>query len=310
MDSSDEKIEWAYLDGELSTAEAANFDRSLSEEERERLTAEMQVENLLTERLSQRITCPNDVWLRSIAQIAKPQRVRRIRFWRRLAYGVLPLTAAAVLVILFALPWGKPNNSPIPRFLLLPEGDVSALATHTQVSEALSDVRDFLNQRAVQVSFDPSNLLDSKEAPYMLLGACESQFEGESLVELLFSCGEHPAKVVIVRQAGPAADEVGKAIAQGRIRASRPVGNVLIAVVGEHAPADLLSVIADPWVAIQPAESQDKAAPQEPDTPPDTEPPQLETAPETQQQGADIATPPAPPKYFRVTPNDRPVSFT
>jgi len=309
MDISDGKMEWAYLDGELSAAEAADFDRSLSEEERERLASEMQLEALLAERLSDTIVCPNHVWVDATARIKKVQRRPRIRFWRRLTYGLIPLTAAALLLVILVLHRAQPTDSPVPQFLLLPEGDVSALAAHAQVSEAPSDVRDFLNQRAVQVSFDPANLLDSQETPYMLLGACENEFEGETLIELLFSCGEYPAKVVIVRQSGPAAEEVGKAIARGKVRASRPVGNSLIAVVGANAPADLLSFIAEPWIDIPPEESQENSLSEQPNIEPQPE----STPPEPQaqaQQGQDVAAPPAPPKYFRFAPGDNPLSFT
>ena len=67
MDNNQEQVWQAYIDGELSATEMAGFEASLSPEEQERLTSDIQFVRGLSERLSEDAACPCDVWERTKA---------------------------------------------------------------------------------------------------------------------------------------------------------------------------------------------------------------------------------------------------
>ena len=98
----------------------------------------------------------------------------------------------------------------------------------------------------MNIAFDPADSLAAEGAPYRLLSAHGAEYVGEEVVELMFYCGDQPAKMIIVNAGGNAAREIDRAVAKGRIRAARPVGNWMIALVGPQAPDDLLSLIREP----------------------------------------------------------------
>ena len=58
-----EKLWMAYLDGEMTSTEAAAFDASLTPEERARLAGEMRLESGLAAALQGDVVCPDAVWL-------------------------------------------------------------------------------------------------------------------------------------------------------------------------------------------------------------------------------------------------------
>ena len=75
-----EKLRSAYLDGELSASESARFDESLTPGQRERLAGEMRFESAMSETLSKGASCPDALWLRTLARReAAPVRVYPLR---------------------------------------------------------------------------------------------------------------------------------------------------------------------------------------------------------------------------------------
>jgi len=104
------------------------------------------------------------------------------------------------------------------------------------------------------------------------LGAREEHFANERVVELLFECEGQPAMVVIAQKGGEGAKEIEKAIAAGRVPATRSVAGVTIAVIGTNTSKDLIHVVDDQWPAPPEAMKEESATPViEPDsvTPPD-----------------------------------------
>lgn len=242
----DEQRWSAYIDGEMSASESAAFDEALLPEEREQLHADIQIETELAELLGTRVACSEKAWRDAMGRVNQHRRAHEpaARKLRRYFFRLAPLAAlgaAAVLVLVF--------RAPIPdvQFLSLTDEDVSALATPPQVSESVEKARNFLAERAVHVDLDPLNLLDTATTPYALLKPQDCKYRGELVVELLFRCADDgPAKVVIARRGGPAAGEIGRSLAQGKVRAARTVGNFLIALIGKSAPKDLIGIVDDP----------------------------------------------------------------
>ena len=91
-----ERLWSAYLDGELTAAEAAAYEESLTDDERTRLALEKQVEAHLAERLSRAVACPDGVWNRLKAEMVGPATASRSPLWNR---WIMVLGAAAAIVL-------------------------------------------------------------------------------------------------------------------------------------------------------------------------------------------------------------------
>jgi hypothetical protein len=247
-----DEMKWACLDGELTTAESAELARSLLPEQWRELEGEMRLESGIAEALGAPAPCPADVWQAARDRVCRAEREHAKRGgWRALYLSMAGLAAAAMLAMgVFGVMWdrGRPKETPVERaeFLFLPEADVPSLAALSQISGAVPDARAFLQEKAVQVAFDPMGILDDESSPYKLLGAREDVFHGERVIQLFFDHDGSPAKIVIADVGGAAAAEIGKALAGGNVRASRSVGNVLAAVVGQRGSRDLLAFFEDP----------------------------------------------------------------
>ncbi|MCX5759035.1 MAG: hypothetical protein NTU83_11115, partial [Candidatus Hydrogenedentes bacterium] len=229
---------------EMTPAEAAQYDRSLDVDDRARMTAEIEMERRLGELLAQPMPDAQEAWRAALALVKEEKHARRprARWLRRAAWLAVPI-AAMVLVTVYM---GHAKPASTPWFLSVSERDHSALASTARIPDVLLAVRNLLHDRSVNVSFDPSNSLEAENAPYRLLDAREGEYAGGPVMELLFACSGQLAKVVIANEKGGAAREIDKAVARGAIRASRAVGDWLIAVVGAKEPDGLLRLIGDP----------------------------------------------------------------
>jgi anti-sigma factor RsiW len=245
MNPSNDELRWAYLDGELSPSEAADFDRTLSPEDRERLAAEIYLETAMASVLSESAVCPRKFWKTACVKTRKggetarktaAHRVLRLRWWLLSACGSLAAIAAGMTFFLL-------DAHPKSNFLVLHEQRPDELAACAQVTDGLSAVRGFVEAAALDVTFDPLNSLETAESPYRLLGAREDNFRGEPIVQLLFECSGTPAKVVLVPKAGMAAREVGRAVGVGHLSACRQIGNALVTVIGPNAARDLVRLV-------------------------------------------------------------------
>ena len=220
MRYSSEDGRWsAYIDGELNATESARFDEGLEASERELLQADMEFESELADVLGSHVECSRNAWKEAMGRVrqydlAHESAAAKIRRYVIRLTPLAALAAAVILAVVFLTP------EPEAAFLSLTDEDVAALEVKSQEYDSVPEVRDFLERRAVQVSLDPYNFLNEDTAPYVLVGACENQYKGELVMELLFRCMDGPAKVVIVRKAGVAAGEIGRALANGTVRAS------------------------------------------------------------------------------------------
>jgi hypothetical protein len=160
----------------------------------------------------------------------------------------IPLAACLVIVVLALFP---DHRRAEPLFLALKEQDVLSVAAKSQVTDGVTGVRAFMEQRSLPVALNPADTLDGQIEPYRLIGAREDQFHGERVVQLFFDCDGEPAILVIAQNAGVVAGEIGKALANGMVRASRSIDGVVVAVVGANAPRDLIQVVNDQWPSVE-----------------------------------------------------------
>jgi hypothetical protein len=255
---------WAYVDNEMSAMEAAEYDRSLSPEDRERAAADMQFETELGKALGAHVPCPKEAWHAALLSVRQAQKRRMKRLWR-LSWIAAPLTAAAVGFIVLMV---RGHSDPTPLFLSLEGKDVDALASSSQVKDGVPGVRTFMRERSLPVTFNPAYASEGQSSPHQLLGAREDTFCDEPVTELLFNCGGEPAVLVLTYDGSAATKEISKGLAAGAVRNSRYVSGMLISVVGANAPPDLINAVGahsvteeDPLVApVQSAISTDTLA--------------------------------------------------
>jgi len=262
-----DELWWAYLDGEISPSEATQYDRDLTPENRERAANDLRMETELGEVLAAPVACPDDAWRQAAARIREHENAtRNVRRWRALRWAALAVPAAAMLLL--AIYVFAPSRTPSkPVFLALKAGDVPGLAARSQVADGVKGVRTFMEERALPVALDPSDPFDGEATPYRLLGAREDVFHGEPVVQLLFECRGKPAMVIIASKQGIAAKEIADGLAAGTVAASRAIGNVLVAAIGDNAAFDLVSVLNDNWPAPSElsAPTEEQQNPEEPE---------------------------------------------
>lgn len=238
-----ETLWMAYLDGQLSAAESAEFDRSLTPDERVRLVSELRFESSLSESLGVAAPCPDELWNRVLSDVNRASGMPAR--WMRRTVPVSVVAAAAAVLLVSA--WAVHTLGARPAFLSSTARTVSELTQQAELSSADMDaVESFMQQYGVQLNLD--KLSDEEAAhghhdSFELLGARHDMFKGEPVVSLLFECCNQPSKVVLAKQGSPAADAIGQGIADGRVQASRPIGAYVAAVVSYHRSDGMLDVL-------------------------------------------------------------------
>lgn len=236
----------AYLDGELSVSETSEFEASLTEEERERLAAEMQFEGGLAERLSRDAKCPEDVWKRTKALIVEARdaesRPRSLRPWY---WGVASLAAAAAVALMISV-FAPVQSSPSSALVLAAE-TVEDLAATAKTEAGREAAQAYLDSHDVDLHINPVESLSiaSTHHDIEFLGTRTGYAAGEPVVEVLLGCCGRPVKVVMALQGSAAAQEIGFAAGENsQVGATRSVNGYLAAVVGDHTPYELLEIVS------------------------------------------------------------------
>lgn len=229
----------AYIDGELSTSEAAEFEASLNEWERSRLVIDMRFERVLAERLSENADCPDEVWARTEARLTEAGHPRKAKSpgTKRWYWGVATLAAAAALAFVISVfaPSGVLHESPA---IIMAASTLEELADTSQTAHGSDAAEQFMRDNGINLDLLDDATLEAMEGPHVhvhIIGARQEQLAGEEVTEVLIGCCEFPMKILIAKLHTAAADEIGLAAAQdGHIQATRVVGDYLAAVVGHH----------------------------------------------------------------------------
>ncbi len=234
----------AYLDGELSASEAAEFDESLTLEEQQRLQAEVRFEGALGEFLSQGGECPNDVWHRATKALAR--KGGRIPWWMPTRHAATFVAAAAVMLIVAGVVYRVQFAT--PAFLSLANGDYPTAESRLALNTGdLSEVNEYLHTHGIAlVLHAPSKHYHVHGARGReLRGASEASYKGETVTEIMFECCGRPLKVVIVPKTGPAAGAVRRAIERDQVQEFRSIGDYVAVTVGRHPAHGLLDLLSD-----------------------------------------------------------------
>ncbi len=242
----------AYLDGELSVAETAEFEASLTEAERERLASEMRFENGMAERLSHNATCPIEVWKRTQAMLRECAAKEKAGAasgpspFRRWYWGMATIAAAATIALVFA------TFAPVPRgdysAIVMAAASVDELAEQSTQQGDKSIAEEFLRALNFDLHLNEESSLGMAAIHHdiKVVGVHQSALEGDPVAEIFFGCCDYPVKIILAQKGSAAAKRIGLAAADGgQVQATRVIGDYVTAVVGKHPAYDLLDIFGD-----------------------------------------------------------------
>lgn len=231
----------AYLDGELSASEAAEFDQTLTPAEKDLLQSEVRFERALGDVLSRGGACPEDVWQRTMSAVSTlggpSSRSTRGRWFGGLAAAAVALICAAGYY---------QTVLAVPGFLRMKEDSIEELrAELIAPSSDVAQVNDFLHNHGVTLTLYPApegKKFRFHQSPE-LLGASERSYRGEHVPEILYECCGKPVKLVILPRNSVAADAARKAIKRDAVCEYRTIGDYIVVVVGTHTSRGILDLL-------------------------------------------------------------------
>ena len=236
-----DKLWSAYLDGELSTSEAAGFDESLTPRECQRLQSEMRLERGLAEVMQEATPCPDAVWAQVRARIqaqsvARPVATRWSPRWLAVAAGILFLVGVS-------LAYGRFDAT--PAFLNVPSS-VSELVAHSEWRESWDNAQTYLHDHNIQLALrplEPEKLDVHRRLEF--LGASHATYHGADVVELFFECCNRPIMLSVAAKDSDAALKMVASAGVGDVKESRVIGDYVVAYVGHHPAYGLMSVFEE-----------------------------------------------------------------
>ncbi len=242
----------AHLDGELSASEAADFEASLTDAQREQLAVDMRVERVLAEHLGRDAECPDEVWERTKARIAQLDEARtsHVTSRRRWYWGAATLAAAAALAFVISViaPMG---DSPESSSVIMAASSVEELVATSEAGSGSDSAERYIREKGVALYLEDESFLDTIRGLHYdvhIIGARQEWHDGEPVTEVLFECCERPVKILLASLDSKVAGEIGLATAhaqKGHVQATRVVGDYLVAVVSRHETHGLLDMIAE-----------------------------------------------------------------
>ena len=249
MDSQHEKMVTAYLDGELSAAEAAELDKSLTPAEKTSLSAEIKLERAIGERLSRGVACPDDVWQRTMAAVEmKAAPVHQLGPRRNWMYGVAAMAAMLAITAAGLFLHANTTNSGSSIFTVAKGTTVAMLQEQAQFRNLDTDsVNTYFKEHGFKVAMTNTDVQipAGHHRPRVLLGLRPATNHGDDVMELMFNCCGRPLKVVVAKAGTQTAREIGDLMAEGKIQESRRVGEYVAALVGKHESHGLLEYLTE-----------------------------------------------------------------
>jgi len=238
-----EQLWQAYLDGELSACEAAQFEATLSDAEQRQLAAEMRFDRALADRLRRDADCPDALWERTRAKLAPAARPGRAR--RLVLTGA---ALAAALLAVFVLPELYPMGFSTGSDVIHAARSVEDLIAQSETEPGLTNVQEYLDDKGVSLKLLKDCALfrgAPGHPPGKVLGVRQIRFGGTRVTEVFVDCCGRPVKFVLAPQGSRAARLLAEAAAlHNDVQAANDVGDYAVAVVARH-PADRLMNLFD-----------------------------------------------------------------
>lgn len=246
MNTNREQLWQAYIDGELSAQEAAEFEASLSQPARMRLAEDMRFVRAVNERLSEG-ACPDPVWSRTQALVreraAGPEPRSHRWYW-----GAASIAAAAVVAFMasfYAFDFRGTDDASV----IHAASSVEALAAASEVDAGHENAMRYLREKGFELTlFDEPELEASMghHRPIRIVGARQERYAGDKVTEVLFSCCGYPVKMLLAKQDSKAAKTLGRAAGEigTDIQATRIIDGYLAALVSKHSARGLLEGVS------------------------------------------------------------------
>jgi len=243
----------AHLDGELSASEAADFEASLTDAQREQLVIDMRVERVLTEHLSRDADCPDEVWERTKARVAQldKAKVREVAGRRHWYWGTATTLAAAAafafVISLLAPTGGSPDSSS----LIFAASTVEELVATSESQAGSDSVEHYIREKGIKLYLEDDSFLEKLKIggghhQLRIIGARQEMHNGVPVTEVLIDCCGRPVKILLVSLDSDVAGEISLATTQeGHIQATRVIGNYLAALVCRHESYGLLDLLSE-----------------------------------------------------------------
>lgn len=228
----------AYLDGEMSAAEAAAFVSGLGPAERALSEGEARLEASFAARLSAGPSCPVETWEQTLALLqghAAPRRWWQLeRPLRVAAVAVVALSAWAAAIAfnydrLFAAEGTAPS-------LALSAASIDDMLARAEVRGGPPEVQAFLDQYRLPVSLKmpESSPMNMSKVPQML-GAGLERYGAVDVPVVYAACCGKPVKIVFVHTCGRA--KLGHCKDPDVVNSKR-IGDFIAFVVTQHHHAE------------------------------------------------------------------------
>lgn len=235
----------AYMDGQMSTSEALEFERSLSSRDKERLNGEVRLESAVCESLMGRECCPVALWNSLSEKMKTPAPViSRKYYWMSRGISVLAATAVVVFGATFYTDLGQNQNRAEASIIEIDNTNVVEFAKGSEVPATVEAAQKFLDDNQIDLQFVSLPVPASGHAHKVeFLGACRSKCKEKGLIELRFSCCGKPAALLVARQGTPGARKLKSAAHCGSIQETRVVGDYVTAVACGHDSTGLIEML-------------------------------------------------------------------
>lgn len=247
MSTEEREKRWmAYMDGQMSTSEALEFERSLSCRDQDRIGGEVKLESAICESLMGKECCPVALWNSLADKMKKPAPViSRKVYWASRGLTVLAATA----LILFGATLFTDSSMNLNRAeagsLRISETNVARFASEVESPATFEAAQKFLNDNAIDLQLvNLSRLASARGHKIEFLGACRSKCKEKGLIELRFSCCGQPAALLVARAGSSGARLIRQASHCGDIQDCREEGGYVTAVTCGHDSPGLIDLLA------------------------------------------------------------------
>lgn len=247
MSTDEREKRWmAYMDGQMSTSEALEFERSLSSLDKERMGGEVRLESAVCESLMGRECCPGALWASLTERMCQTEAAPVCcagYYWLTRGATVLAATAVVVAGALFM----PGEGSAPPRaadIVSIDHTTVEQFASEVEVPPVFSEAQRFLNENRIAMDLiNPVSHFNGKAHDIEFLGACTGKCPKKSIIELRFSCCGEPAVLLVARQGSFGAEKIQEALRSGKVQEIREEGGYVTGVACGHDSKGLLEML-------------------------------------------------------------------
>ena len=225
----DDKLWSAYMDGELSASEALEFEKSLTEEQKEQIAAEKKFEGALDKALCKDVSCPDQVWNNVKSTLEKDSK-------KPLSYRIMPVLALASSIIIAAVIMFTKPDVKRDEFKVI---NLDKLIKKVQSEPSLEKVEEFLKKSDFAIKINGQKISEDKH-DLKLLGAYKSKLGDNQIATVVFSCCDKPVKIVIVNTKTEAEKILLEEYEKGNIKATSQIGDYKIGVISDHYDTEKL----------------------------------------------------------------------